>query len=96
MSNLSKLAETIRRPGLLIRAAQAGLAEYDRNRDLARLTRHASPPSPDVAVRCLIAAEKLLETCRKAGNAGYSHAQHITLLTALMGELRLLKRQESA
>jgi hypothetical protein len=89
MQDLTSFAESLRRPSLLIRAARAGLAQYNRNRDLRRLMQDQVPP-PAVAVRRLIDAEALVEERRQTGDAGYSLTRHVTLLIALMAELRLL------
>ncbi|SPH17772.1 hypothetical protein DEA8626_01299 [Defluviimonas aquaemixtae] len=96
MSELFSLVAELRRPRLLIRAARAGLQEYNRNRDLKRLTRLADAPSPDRALRLLIEEEARIEATRKAGEAGYSLSRHIELLIAMMGELRLLPRPNGA
>ena len=50
MTDLISLVHALRRPSLLIRAARFGLADYNRNRALKRLTRTPSIPSPGRAV----------------------------------------------
>lgn len=89
MHDLNSFAESLRRPSLLVRAARAGLTQYNRNRDLRRLMQDQVPP-PAVAVRRLIDAEALAEERRQSGDTGYSLTRHVTLLIALMAELRLL------
>ncbi|GAB4388666.1 DUF6477 family protein [Albidovulum sp.] len=78
------------RPKLLIRAARAGLPDYDRNRDLKRLMRTDIVPTPERALTLLLAEEERLDRSRRAGDATYSFARHIEFLIALMAELRLL------
>lgn len=92
MQDINSFAESLRRPALLIRAARAGLAHYNRNRDLRRLMQDCVPP-PTEAVRRLIDAESRVEERRQAGDAGYSLTRHVTLLIALMAELRLLRAE---
>ncbi|MCR8723582.1 DUF6477 family protein [Frigidibacter sp. ROC022] len=94
MQDLSTHVESLRRPSLLIRAARAGLADYNRNRDLRRLMQDRLP-TPEVAVRHLLDAEARAEQRRQAGDAGYSLTRHVTLMIALLGESRLLERARS-
>jgi hypothetical protein len=92
MSDVLKLLASLRRPKLLIRAARFGLDDYNRERDLCRLTRRPACPSPRAAVEQLIEAEAELEGTRKAGGVGYSAAHHVEILIALIAEARLLPR----
>ncbi len=96
MSDLLSLVSELRRPRLLIRAAQAGLAEYNRNRDLKRLMRTAEAPAPDRALSALLAEEERIEATRQAGDASYSFLRHIDVLIAMMAEARLLPRASRA
>jgi len=82
--------KALRRPRLLIRAARFGLADYNRSRDLKRLMKVLSPPSPARAMEALLQAEAEAEHNRITGAAAYSVARHVELLIALMGESRLL------
>lgn len=92
MTDLTNALKDLRRPRLLIRAARHGLTEYRRERDLLRLIRGASLPSPDRALGTLLAEEADIEATRRAGDARYSVTRHVELLIAMMGELRLLSR----
>jgi len=92
MTDLFSLVSDLRRPRLLIRAARAGLADYNRGRDLKRLTRTTPTPSPDRAVSLLLAEEERLEETRRLGDAGYNLRRHIEVLIAMMAEARLLPR----
>ncbi|WP_205749098.1 DUF6477 family protein [Frigidibacter oleivorans] len=79
----------LRRPALLIRAARAGLAEYDRARDLRRLLPRAGQPAPGRALAALVEAEALADADRREGRAGYSVIRHVGLLVALLAEARM-------
>lgn len=57
MTDLFQLVSDLKRPELLVRAARAGLIDYNRKRDLKRLMRTAETPSPDRAVAALLAEE---------------------------------------
>ena len=89
---LALLVSGLRRPALLIRAARAGLVEYNRARDLKRLMRLPHPPPPERALDALLTEEAVLEETRKAGDARYSVARHIEVLIAMMAEVRMLPR----
>lgn len=80
----------LRRPRLLVRAARLGLIDYNRDKDLKKLIKSATTPSPDRAVEALMQQESWLEGSRKSGDGSYSIARHVAVLAALMSELRLL------
>ncbi len=96
MTDFLQLLSSIRRPRLLIRAARFGIEEYNRERDLRRVMRVATPPSPRAAVRTLLSEEARLEETRQSGDATYSVVRHVDVLIALMAEARLLPRPHSA
>lgn len=89
MTDFRTSLRNLRRPRLLIRAARFGLADYRRERDLRRLLSQPLP-GPAAALPQLLDAERALEDCRRAGDAGYNLSRHVALLIALMGEARLL------
>lgn len=91
MQDLLTMISSLRRPGLLIRAARFGVEDYDRNRHLPRLLRATEPPRPGVAVIKLLELEASLEDRRSAKAADYSIARHLDVLIALLGEARVLK-----
>jgi hypothetical protein len=92
MPNINALLETLRRPRILVSAARHGLSDYNRKRDLARLTGQ-SPRRPSASiVESLISQEEELEETRRSGDASYRVAHHIELLVALMAECRLIPR----
>lgn len=92
MTDFSAVLKDLRRPQLLIRAARHGLCDYRRDRDLRRLMRLSTLPSPDRALGALVAEEAEIERNRQSGDARYSVARHIEILIALMAEFRLLPR----
>lgn len=96
MSDLMSHLHNLRRPRILVRAARAGLAEYNRTRDLCRLTRTTSAPAPETALGVLVEEEARIEATRRAGDASYSFVRHIEILIAMMAEIRLLPRGEVA
>jgi len=81
----------LRRPRVLIRAARAGLADYDRLRDLRRLARTSDIPGPDAALRRLLDEEGRLEATRQAGDASYSMTRHVDVMIAVMAEAATLR-----
>lgn len=93
MTDFRALLETLRRPRMLIRAAQFGMSDYRRDRDLRRLINGAG--SPDRTVPRLLEEEERLEEFRKSGEAAYSVSRHIEVMIALLSEVRLLPRQTS-
>lgn len=95
MSDICTLLSNLRRPRLLIRAARHGIQDYRRERDLRRLIKTSTPPSPESALKSLFSAEEQIEETRRAGDAGYSIAQHVDLLIALMAEARLFQNRAS-
>lgn len=92
MPNLDAVLSTLRRPKILVRAARHGLSDYDRKRDLARLTGQSPRSSTPTIVENLVAQEEQLEEVRTSGDATYRVARHIELLVALMAECRLLPK----
>lgn len=92
MSDLLSIVAELKRPQLLIRAARAGLADYNRSRDLKRLIRTPEAPGPERAVKLLLAEESTLEETRRQGDTAYSFTRHIEVLIAMIAEVRLLPR----
>jgi hypothetical protein len=93
MTDFITIVRQMQRPKLLIRAARMGQDDYRRERDLRRLG-HISL-IPEQSVPHLLAEEGKIEECRRAGDMGYSIAQHIDILIALMAEVRLLPQRPS-
>ncbi|MEM9707313.1 MAG: DUF6477 family protein [Pseudomonadota bacterium] len=91
MQNIHDRLATLRRPRLLISAARFALSDYNRTRELKRIFK-AVPQGDGRALALLIDEEAHIEATRKAGDAAYSVARHVELLTAMMGEARLTQR----
>lgn len=80
---------SLRRPRLLINAARFGLSRYNREWILTRIF-GGTPPVP--GRRCiadLVEREAAHDRARRDGAAGYSIAEHVEVLTALLAETRL-------
>jgi hypothetical protein len=90
MTDLLSSVAGLRRPRTLIQAARHGLDDYSRTRDLVRVMRTETPPSPDRAVAQLLDEEERIEDRRLSGDASYSITRHIEVLIAMMAEARLL------
>lgn len=81
------MTQTLRRPRLLSRAARAGAALYDRERDLKKLLpKLFGARGKARVIGEIAAAEAACETDRKAGAASYSLTRHVSLLAALLAE----------
>lgn len=91
MTDLVSMLKNLHRPRLLIRAARFGVADYSRKRDLQKLLRATSMPSPAQAIVKLMSEETYLEDKRTTGDATYSITRHVSILIALMGEVRLFQ-----
>ena len=87
------LLEGMRRPSLLVQAAQIGLGEYNRDRSLSKLLpdQHVAH-SARKTFSTLVDQEAQMDDARRTGEADYSVTRHIELLVALIFEARLLAR----
>lgn len=92
---LTQLAQ-LRRPRLLVRAARIAAQDYRREFRLQRLLGYGVTPRSGAAVVRLIALESEMNDKRTSGDASYSIAGHVEVLTALMGESQLLRSQAEA
>lgn len=88
MANASQLLSSLRRPGLLIRAARHGIPNYERSRALTRLVSDHAQLTPETILNALLKSEAEIEEHRRTGSQIYSIAKHIELLVALMVEAR--------
>ena len=93
MSDLYSAVAALRRPPLLVRAARAGLMDYDRERDLKRILRLAAAPGPARSVERLLEEEERIDDLRRQGDGSYSFLRHIEVLIALMAEASILGTQ---
>lgn len=90
MLDILGMVRALKRPGLLIRAARFGLDDYRRDRMLPRLLKTENTPRPGEALILLMDIEAMLNDQRQTNAAAYRPAIHISVLTALMGEARVL------
>lgn len=93
MIDLRSRLEMLERPALLVRTARHGLERYRRGRHLREALRLGDEPlpAPAAAIMALLDREKGHERARIKGDPRYTHARHVAVLIALMGESRLLK-----
>lgn len=91
MLDLQSLVRTLKRPGLLVRAARFGLDDYRREHTLRQLLRVEDLPTTGAALIQLLDLEAAANDQRLSISAEYNTASHIALLTAIMGEARLLQ-----
>ena len=91
MLDLLSLVRNLKRPGMLVRAARFGLDAYARDRQLCQLLRVVTAPRPGDALMRLLQMEEELNEMRQRHTGTYDVARHICILTAVMGEARLLE-----
>ncbi len=91
MQDVLSLMNTLRRPRLLIRAAQHGAEDYRRDSHLPRLLGYGQLPRSGEALMRLMEDERVLDARRKSGEAGYSLTRHVDILIAMVGEARILR-----
>lgn len=81
--------QTLCRPKLLVQAARIGLGDYNRDRTLRRVLQGDAVPAPGLAFDALLDRESAVDQDRRSGQAAYSPARHVELLSALINEARL-------
>ena len=79
----------LRRPKLLVSAARFGLGSYERAYALPRLLGGPVPAAGRAILDILMMREDRMNAARTAAETGYSVADHVDLLTALMAEADL-------
>ncbi|WP_313136197.1 DUF6477 family protein [Paracoccus jeotgali] len=79
----------LRRPACLIRAARAGQAGWQRDRDLPRLLGRETLPTGPAALNLLRGMEQAADDARREGRADYDIRRHVLLAIALLAEMRL-------
>lgn len=90
MLNIIDILQTLKRPKILVRAARLGLEEYNRDRELRRITKTTRNACPQAVFDRLLAHENYLEDARCNGDASYSIQRHIQVLTAVLAEAKLI------
>lgn len=93
MLDLLSQISALRHPQLLIRAARIGAQTYRRDARLPRLLGYGVTMRLGPTLLKLMALEAEMNEKRESGDAGYSIAAHVDLLTAIMGESQLLRAQ---
>ncbi|KUF12360.1 DUF6477 family protein [Pseudoponticoccus marisrubri] len=96
MKDILGILSDLRRPRLLIRAARIGAQDYCRDAHLNRLLGYGSLPRPGAALMQLVELESEMNAHRQRQSATYSVSRHVALLTAMMGEARLLRETRQA
>lgn len=79
----------IKRPRILIKAAQISAKAYNRDRVLKRLLRVTTLPTHGNAIQKLQEYESIQNDARQSGDASYKIQTHIAILGALLGEMYL-------
>lgn len=80
----------VTRPRILVKAAQIATQSYIREKQLGRILSRSKLPSHAGAITLLTEKEATLNEARLNGEASYRIQRHITVLSALLGELQLL------
>ncbi|WP_121631534.1 DUF6477 family protein [Tropicibacter alexandrii] len=93
MKDLLGLLNDLRRPRLLIRAARAGVEDYDRDMHLPRILGGGAMLRPGPALIKLMELEAEFDEARRREDATYTVRRHVELLVAMMGEARQLRLQ---
>lgn len=96
MCKITSELSALRRPGLLVDAANHGTVRYERRRDLRRMLRAAIPPSSRAALETLLPIEAALEHRRRTADKNYSFARHVDILMALLAEARVFGQARTA
>jgi hypothetical protein len=85
--------DSLIRPRLLVVAARHALRDYNRAVHLPRalgLPAGQKLPSPEIALKELLARERAQEHARRTHDASWSAAQHVAIMTAVLHEALLL------
>jgi hypothetical protein len=94
MQDALTILHKLRRPKMLMRAAQIGVAEYKRVAHLPRLLGYGRMPKQSEAILKLIEIEKNLKALRKAGESADNPLRHIDVMIAIVGEARDLRASQ--
>ncbi|NIZ60819.1 hypothetical protein DL239_07515 [Sedimentitalea sp. CY04] len=94
MQDLLTRLSSLNRPRLLVRAARIGASNYCRNRHLQRVLGYGQLPKYAKAIVLLIEQEQNLNRRRLKKEPGYQLTRHVEVLIAMMGEARLLAKNQ--
>ena len=86
MTAITQQLESMNRPSLLVRTARIALSNFNRETVLFKIFGFELSEEPKEVLVDLIEHENELNTQRKTGDATYSIAHHISVLTAIMHE----------
>lgn len=96
MTDIQTTLNALKRPRILVKAAQAGLADFRPRKHLARILREPVPAQAQRLFNTLLENEAALNEQRKSGDASYSAARHVEVLIALMSSAaRAVKQAET-
>ena len=92
MSTAHRTLTSLKRPSLLVRTAKLALEKFKRETTLERIFGYDISDDPKEVLQTLIEAESAINDQRKTGDATYSIALHISVLTALMYEAQSIAK----
>lgn len=91
MQDILTRVETLRRPGLLVRAARAGQSGYDRARTMRRLFKEPPKGGQVETLVALLSLEAVMNDQRLSQDGRYSPLRHVDASIAILAEARALK-----
>ncbi|WP_306372302.1 DUF6477 family protein [Pseudooceanicola marinus] len=91
MQDIHAMLSQLRRPPLLVRAARIAADDYRREAHLPALLGQAVPARHGAAALALMEHETEIDRLRRDRAATYSSLRHVRILSALIGEARLLE-----
>lgn len=94
MQDIISRLNALHRPSLLMRAARIGAESYRRASHLRRLLGCSTPPRSGPALMHLIEIEAELNAQRKMTDASYCLVRHVDVVSAMIGEARVLRSSE--
>ncbi|CUJ24577.1 DUF6477 family protein [Cognatishimia activa] len=94
MQDIMNRVARLNRPRLLVRTAKAAAMDYKRERHLARLLPGKNVARHSEAILLLLELERDFDDRRRANGAGYSLADHLDVMIALVAEVRLFRSSQ--
>lgn len=86
MQDISTMLTSLKRPKLLVRAAQHGMVDYRRGTHLPRILGGSPPTATGAILMQLMEKEQAMNVMRKEVDASYSPRRHTEVLIALLSE----------
>lgn len=90
MRSIAQSLSSLKRPKLLVSTAKIALQKFKRETTLERIFGYDISDDPATVLETLYETESAINFQRKTGDATYSIARHISVLTALMHEAKAL------